>query len=65
MANHITACPKCGSTTFFVHEWYVWDGEIYDGGLAAHRPSSEIKTVACTNCGTEYEPSQFEEIHFG
>jgi hypothetical protein len=50
--------------TFYVHEWYVWDGEVYDGVLGATRPSSEIETVACTNCGTEYEPSQFEEINF-
>lgn len=64
MADHITACPKCGSTTFYVHEWYVWDGEIYDGMLGANRPSSEIQTVACTNCGAEYEPSRFEEIIF-
>jgi DNA-directed RNA polymerase subunit RPC12/RpoP len=64
MAKHITACPKCGSTTFYVHEWYVCDGETYDGGLHAHRPSSEIETVACTNCGAEYDASQFEEINF-
>ena len=51
--------------TYFVHEWYVWDGEVYDGVLGANRPSSEIETVACTNCGAEYDPGKFEEIHFG
>jgi hypothetical protein len=64
MTDTIAACPKCGSTTFFVHEWYVWDGEVYAGSLLAHRPMSEIETVTCTNCATEYEPSQFEQIDF-
>ena len=36
MAEHITACPKCGSLTYFVHEWYIRDGEVYDGALLAH-----------------------------
>ena len=36
MTDTIAACPKCGSTTFFVHEWYVWDGEVYAGTSSDH-----------------------------
>jgi hypothetical protein len=66
MENHITACRKCGSTTFFVHEPYVWLSEIDDesGVLVAYRPSSEIETVACEECSEEYDPQEFREITF-
>ena len=66
MPDHIRACRKCGCTTFFVHEWYVWCAEIYEdtGALVAHRPSSEIETVACEECAEEYDPQLFAEITF-
>jgi hypothetical protein len=66
MDDYITACSKCASTNFIVHEAYVWDADIDEesGVLIAHRPSSEIETVACQECAEEYGPSQFAQIEF-
>jgi hypothetical protein len=66
MPKHITACRKCGSTTFFVHEGYVWDAETDEdtAALVAYRPSSEIEAIACQECAEEYSPAEFISINF-
>jgi hypothetical protein len=65
MHEEITACIRCGSTTFFVHEATVWDAEIHESGiLLAHRPSSEIECVACQECADEYDPTLFVGVDF-
>ena len=66
MTDDLKCCFECGSTTFFVHEPYVWHAEIDEetGALVAHRPSSEIEIVACKQCSKEYDPREFKEITF-
>jgi hypothetical protein len=66
MSDHITACRKCPSTTFLVHERQTWfgrlDGETPD--MSCTNPDCEIEDVTCTECGTVYQPNQITSFNF-
>jgi ribosomal protein L40E len=65
MANFITKCRKCGSTTFFLHESELWSASVDDDGrLACTNPDNAIDAIDCAQCGAEHTPDDFADIDF-
>lgn len=61
----ITACPRCGSAEFFVHESTVWGAVIDEHGrLAATCPDTAIDVITCAACPGEHLADEFAAIDF-
>ena len=66
----ITKCPKCGGTTFKVHETIIHealiDTENGSGGLdiGGNGDTAGADLVFCHGCDWEGHVSQFKEINF-
>jgi hypothetical protein len=65
MAEHIAKCLQCGSFEFAVVETLQWEGEVDDEGhLGCSRPSNEIESIRCVDCGELYTTDSFYDIYF-
>ena len=64
MPDHLSACRKCGATSFFVHESYTWFARLYDGGLGCSNPDTQIDEINCEDCGESYTSADFAGIDF-
>ena len=64
MADHITACRKCGSTSFVVRESYTWFARLYDGAFDCSSPHTQIDEINCEGCGEGYATADFAGIDF-
>jgi hypothetical protein len=65
MADHISACTRCGCQEFRVVEALEWRGEVDDAGLLGCTIAwSEIESIRCANCDTSYPTGRFAEINF-
>ena len=64
MSTPLTACRKCGSTTFYVHESYTLAGEIDPDTpgviMVSGHSDGGVDDVVCAECGAEPEGYRLE-----